>query len=218
MVKIVVDTALGGAKTVSRPWLGFDAQPVTADIAESIGLDRPVGLLVNEVQPGSPAALAGIRNGDVVTKVDDFEVNDPQSLNFRVATKGVGNSVTVTYLRDGDSETASVRLIKAPETTPRDIATIAGKNPFQGAKVANMSPAYADELDVAVTSGVMITEMSRRSIAARLGFRPGDVITSVNGRKITTVSALKNALSTNQGQWSVTVSRNGQLLNLSIEI
>lgn len=218
MVKIVVDTALGGAKTVSRPWMGFNAQPVTADIAESIGLDRPVGLLVSDVQAGGPAAQAGLKAGDVVTKVDDFDVNDPQSLNFRVATKGVGNTVTVTYLRDGDAETASVRLIKAPETTPRDISSIAGKNPFQGAKVANMSPAYADELDVDVTAGVMITELTRRSIAARLGFRPGDVILTVNGKKIATVAALKSLLDAHKGEWTVSVNRNGQTLNLSIEI
>jgi S1-C subfamily serine protease len=174
--------------------------------------------LVNDIQPGSPAAQAGIKAGDVVTKVDDFEVNDPQSLNFRVATKGVGNSVNVTYMRDGDTFTTPVRLIKAPETTPRDLSEIDGKNPLQGVKVANLSPAYAEELQVDVTNGVMITEMSRRSIAARLGFRPGDIIVSINGRKISTVEALKTVLNSKAGSWKIVVNRNGSMMTLSIQI
>jgi Do/DeqQ family serine protease len=218
MVKTVVDTALVGGKTIARPWLGLDAQPVTSDIADSIGLDRPVGVLVNDITDGSPAAQAGIKRGDVITKIDEFEVNDPQSLNFRVATKGVGNTANVTFLRDGQTRSAAVRLIKAPETTPRQVTEIDGRNPLQGAKVANMSPAYAEELDVDVTSGVMITELGRRSIAARLGFRPGDVVKLVNGRKITSVAALKSALSAKAGTWDVSVERNGQTRKLSIRL
>ena len=218
MVKVVVDTALGGAKTIVRPWLGVDTQVVDAAIARSMGLDRPIGVAVTAVAPGSPAAQAGIDTGDIITKVDGFEVNDPQSLNFRATTKGVGNSVDVTYLRKGQARTTSVRLIKAPESTPRDTSTIEGANPLQGATLANLSPALADELQVGVTSGVMITELSRRSIAARLGFVPGDVIKEVNGRKITTVSSLKSALRDDEGEWEVVIDRNGRTLKLSMEM
>jgi len=218
MVKTVVDTALVGGKTIARPWLGLDAQPVTSEIADSIGLDRPVGVLVNDITDGSPAAQAGIKRGDVITKIDDFEVNDPQSLNFRVATKGVGNTANVTFLRDGQTRAAAVRLIKAPETAPRDITAIDGRNPLQGAKVANMSPAYAEELNVDVTSGVMITELDRRSMAARLGFRPGDVVKLINGRKITSVGTLKSALTDKGGDWDVSVERDGRTLKLSIQL
>jgi len=218
MVKTVVDTALAGGKTIARPWLGLDTQPVTADIADSIGLDRPVGVLVKDIADASPAARAGIRRGDVITKIDAFEINDPQSLNFRVATKGVGNTATVTYVRDRQTRTAAVRLIKAPETTPRQVTEIEGRNPLQGATVANMSPAYADELQVDVTSGVMITEIGRRTLAARLGLRPGDVVKVVNGRKITSVAALKSAVSGNTGAWKITIERGGRTLNLSIRI
>ena len=146
MVKLVVDSALAGSKSIARPWLGVETQTVTADIADSVGLDRPTGVLVTEVASGSPAAEAGLRNGDVVTKVDGFDVNDEQGMNFRVATKGVGNTVNVTYLRGGQSRTAALRLIKAPETTPRASAELEGSSPLQGATVANLSPAVAEEL------------------------------------------------------------------------
>jgi Do/DeqQ family serine protease len=218
MVKLVVDSALGGAKSIARPWLGVDTQIVDSELADSLGLDRPVGVAVTSVAPGSPAAQAGIKEGDIITTADGFEINDPQSLNFRAATKGIGNAVNVTYIRKGETLTAALRLIKAPETTPRDTSTIDGRNPLQGVTVANLSPALADELQVGVTSGVMITELSRRSVAARLGFMPGDVIKEVNGRKITTVSSLKAALGGNDDEWEVTVDRNGRTLKLSLQM
>ena len=217
MVKLVVDTAMTGGKTLARPWLGFSGQAVDSDIAESVGLDRPVGLIVRDVTPGSPAAQAGLQKGDVVTKIDEFEVNDQQSLTARVATKGIGNTVNLTLLRAGRERVAAICLIRAPETTSRDLTAIKGTNPLQGATVANMSPALADELQVEITSGVMITELDRRSIAARLGFRPGDLIKSVNGRTITTVHGLQDVLKTKPRRWNLSVDRNGSTLNLSVE-
>lgn len=101
--------------------------------------------------------------------------------------------------------------------SPRQSTEIEGENPLRGATVANLSPAFAEELHVETTSGVMITEIDRRSLAARLGFRPGDVVLSINGRKITTVEALKEALRGKAEEWNVSVSRNGQVLKLSIQ-
>ena len=216
MVKLVVDTALVGGKSLAQPWLGFSAQPVTADIAGTLGLDRPVGLIVKDVAAGGPAAQAGIQVSDVITKVDNFEVNDPQSLRFRAATKGVGNTVNVSYLRDGGERVAALRLVRAPENPPRGITAIDGDNPLKGVTVANLSPAYAEELQVEATSGVIITQMDRRSVAARLGFRPGDLVLSVNGRKITSVQTLQDALRGNPGKWNLSVERNGETLKLSV--
>ncbi len=201
---------------MAQPWLGFTAQPVTSEIAGTLGLDRPSGLIVKDVAAGGPAAQAGIRVGDVVTRVDDFEVNDPQSLRFRVATKGVGNAVAVAYLRGGARATATLRLVRPPENPPRSITVIDGDNPLRGATVANLSPAYAEELQLEITSGVVITQLSRRSLAARLGFRPGDLIVSINGRKIGTVQTLQEALRGQPDKWNMSVERNGEILNLSV--
>jgi serine protease Do len=209
MVKTVVDTALGGAKTVARPWLGIDTQPVDSDFAESVGLDRPIGVAITSVAQGSPAAQAGLREGDIITKVDDVEVNDPQGLNFRTATKGIGNTVNVTYIRGGQVRSTSVRLSKEPEGAPRSGAEIDGRNPLQGAMVANLTPALADELGVEPGSGVLITDVSRSGFAAQYGFAPGDLIVSVNGRKVSSVSALQAALKGAKG-WRITaVGPNG---------
>ena len=216
MVKLVVGQALGGAKQVARPWLGIQTQPVDAGIAESLGLDRPIGVLIREVANGSPAAQAGLQPRDIITKLDDFEINDEQALNFRAATKGVGNSVNVTFIRSGQTRTANVRLISAPEGAGRTTAVIEGQSPLQGLTVANLSPALAQELDLEATNGVVITDVSGRGLAARFGFAPGDIIVAVNGRKITTVSTLQDVVRKGGRAWNIAVNRNGSTLTLSV--
>ncbi len=215
MVKVVVNTALGGAKQVARPWLGVDVQPVDARVAGSLGFDRPMGLLVRDVMPGSPAALAGLQRQDVITKVDDFGVDDEQGLNFRVATKGVGNVATLTFLRAGQPRTAAVKLTSEPASA-RVTAAIDGQNPLQGAKVANLTRALADDLGVQRSDGVVVTDVDGQSLAARFGFQPGDVVVGVNGRKIGNVSALQDVLRKGGRSWSISVDRGGSTLSLTV--
>ncbi|MFM9864318.1 MAG: Do family serine endopeptidase [Micropepsaceae bacterium] len=215
MVKVVLNTALGGAKQVARPWLGLDVQPVDGRIAQSLGFDRPIGVLVRDVAPGSPAAAAGLQRQDVITKVDDFAVNDEQGLNFRTTTKGVGNTATLTYLRGGQMRTASVRLATEPANA-RASAAIEGNNPMQGAKVANLSPSLASEFDIERRDGVVVTDVEGRSLAARFGFEPGDVVIGVNGRKITNVSSLQDTLRRGARAWSIAVDRGGSTLQLTV--
>ncbi len=216
MVKVVVNTALGGAKQVARPWLGVDTQPVDARVAETLGFDRPMGLLVREVAPGSPAAQAGLQRQDVITKVDEFPVNDDQSLNFRLTTKGVGNTANLTYLRGGQLRTAAVKLASMPAGVARAMTEIDGRNPLQGATVANLSPQLADDFGAQRTSGVIVTDVARRSLAARFGFEPGDVVVGINGRKIGDVGTLQEILARGARAWSIAVDRNGSTLTLTV--
>ncbi len=216
MVKIVVNQALGGAKEVARPWLGIETQPVDTAIAESLGLDRPIGVLVRDVTPGSPAAQAGLQQRDIITKVDEVAVNDEQALNFRVTTKGIGNTANLTFIRGGQTRTANLRVIAAPEGASRVQTVIDGRNPLQGVTVANLSPALAQDLDLNQTKGVVITDVSSRGVAARFGFAPGDVIVGVNGRNITNVSTLQDVLKRGGRVWNIAVDRNGSTLTLSV--
>lgn len=216
MVKVVVDTAAGGGRQIARPWLGMEMQDVTSDMAQTLGLDRPVGVIVKTLATGGPAEQAGLQRGDVITKIDTFEVSDVQTLRFRAATKGVGNTVTLTYLRGGAARTASFKLVRPTENPPRNLTPIEGRNPLDGATVANLSPAYAEELQVDQTSGVIVVELSRRGVAARLGMRPGDIILEINNRKITSVDVLKEAIKATPRTWDLAVSRGGQTLRVSI--
>jgi S1-C subfamily serine protease len=156
-----------------------------------------------------------LQRQDVITKVDDFGVDDEQGLNFRVATKGVGNVATLTYLRAGQPRTAAVKLTSEPASA-RATAAIDGKNPLQGAKVANLTPALADDLGVQRTDGVVVTDVDGQSLAARFGFEPGDVVVGVNGRKIVNVSTLQDVLRKGGRAWSISVDRGGSTLSLTV--
>jgi serine protease Do len=216
MVKVVVDTASGGERRLARPWLGMTVQDVTSDLAKSLGLERPIGVIVREIADGGPAAQAGLERGDVITNIDTFEVSDAQTLRFRTATKGVGGSVTLTYLRNGASRTTNFKLVRASETPPRNITAIDGRNPLQGATVANLSPGYAEELQVEATRGVIVVQLARKSIAARLGVQPGDIVLEVNNRPITSVAVLQEALRQTPGSWQLSVNRGGRTLSVRI--
>ncbi|HEU5017760.1 MAG TPA: Do family serine endopeptidase, partial [Pseudolabrys sp.] len=145
MVKVVVTSAEGGSHAVRRPWLGADLQTVTPEIADSMGLNRPVGALVASVTRGSPAEQAGLQPGDLIRSIDGQSVEDVKAFNYRFATKPLGETAQLGVLRKGHMVTASVPLRTAP-SRPRDEVTIRSRSPLSGATVANLSPALADEL------------------------------------------------------------------------
>jgi Do/DeqQ family serine protease len=216
LVRQVVDTALGGAKVVARPWLGVAGQAVTGDIARSLGLDRPEGVLLASVYPGSSAARAGLQQGDAVLSVDGQQVDDEAGLNYRIGTHRPGDSVSLSYQRGGAAHTARV-TVEAPPSRPRDEQLVQGENPFDGAVVLNLSPATAIDLSVdPFRSGVVVSEI-RGGLSANAGIRPGDLIRQVNGRRIETVSDLRSALQSRTRTWSIVIDRNGQQISATFQ-
>lgn len=215
VVRRVVETAAGGGRAVVRPWLGARTQSVTSEIARSLGLPLPQGALVADVWPGGPAARAGLRQGDVITAADGRTVVDAASLNYVFATKRPGDTVQLTVRRDGGGreQTLSVRAEAPPASPARDQRTIEGQNPLNGATVINLSPAVADELglDPFGGAGVLISGVGR-GFAVGAGFRPGDIIRSVNGRRVETVRDLVAALETPSRGWQITLERGGQTI------
>src|SRR5438094_5309269 len=145
MVRVVEASAKSGGKAVKRPWLGARLQAVTPEIAETLGLRTPVGALVANVAPGSPAARAGLKLSDLIVAVDGQTVEDPNAFEYRFATRPLGGAAQIDVQRGGKTVKLAVPLETAPDTN-RDEITISTRSPFQGAKVANISPAVADEL------------------------------------------------------------------------
>jgi Do/DeqQ family serine protease len=217
MVRVVIDSARKGGSVVELPWIGADLQPVTADIAESLGLDRPQGVLITGIAPKSPAEAAGLEVGDLVTAVDGAEVSDPRVFNYRLATKGVGNEAELTVNRGGDAVTVSVELTPPPETTPRAEVTIETPSPFQGATVANISPAVAAQIGLPYRgqTGVVITGIARRSPAARIGLARGDIVVAVNGSEVADTAQLQELTADDPLFWRLTIDRNGRILRLA---
>jgi serine protease Do len=216
MVKSVVDAALSGGKIV-RPWLGATGQAVTAEIAGGLGLDRPAGVLIDEVYPGGPADRAGLRVGDVVLAVDGKEIFDPEALNFRIATLGVGQVARLSVLQKGVRKEVSLPLSPAPEAPKRNISRIDGANPLSGATVGNLSPAFADELGVDLMArGVIVLETADGSPSERVGLRPGDIVAAINGERIDNVDSLVEILNRGSGNWRLTIRRRDQTLNVVV--
>ena len=218
MVKRVVETAVGGGHTLIRSWLGAKTDPVTADIARSLGLATPAGALVTQLYPSGPAAQSGIHVGDVITSVNNEAVVDPANLNFRVATVRPGQSVQVQLIRNGKGVMVPVR-VEAPAGGQIVEQTVGGRTPLTGATVANFTPALADSLGLdpfAIPGGVIITRVTPGAIAANAGLQAGDLVQAVNGRKVGSIAELQNALAAARGGWVVAIQRGGQLFTLQV--
>jgi serine protease Do len=170
------------------------------------------------VQAGGPAELAGLKVGDVVTAVQGREVEDPESLRFRIATLPIGGTASLTVLRGGQERTLTVKLTAPPDRPARDTSDLAGRTPFSGLTVANMNPALAEELGLqSADPGIIVTKVTPGSIAARLQFQPGDMILRVNNRALPLVSDLKALLAeAPPREWAITVRRGGETLTVKI--
>jgi Do/DeqQ family serine protease len=213
MVKAVVDAARDGASVVRRPWLGARIQSVTPDIADSMGLDHPTGVLVASLQPKSPADEAGLKRGDLILTIDGQEVADPEAFGYRFALKGVQGQTRFGILRGTARQTVAVKLAPAPETRPRDVLKVKTRSPFQGASLVNTSPAVAEELQVDFPAeGVAVQAVDETSIASRLGLQKGDIIVAVNGVPVATTKDLDRVTRNTLNSWEVVINRNGEIM------
>jgi Do/DeqQ family serine protease len=213
MVQVVVNSARGGSKSVRRPWFGARLQVISSDLTESLGLDRPVGALVASVVPKGPAADAGLKNGDVILKVDGQAIDDPEAFGFRFATKPLGGTTTLDVLRGGKTLSLPVKLVPAPDTRPRDQLTLKGRWPLAGLTIANMSPAVAEEIAVdAIAEGVVVVKVEPDSNAAQLGLQKGDRIVSVDGENVATTRDLEKLQKPRNYYWKLTVGRGADVV------
>jgi Do/DeqQ family serine protease len=216
MVRVVVASAKSGGKAVKRPWLGARLQAVTHEIAESLGLRLPNGALVASVVPNSPAARAGLKSSDLIIAVDGQAIEDPNGFDYRFATHPIGGTSQVDVQRGGKPVKLTVPLETAPDIGRNEI-TLTTRSPFQGAKVANISPAVADELHLdADTEGVVVTDLGDDSTAANVGFQKGDIILLVNSQKIAKTSDLEKATRDSSRVWRITLMRGGQQINVTL--
>jgi Do/DeqQ family serine protease len=216
MVRVVVASAKGGGKAVKRPWLGARLQAVTPEIAETLNLKAPSGALVANVSPNSPAAKAGLKLSDLIVAVEGQIIEDPNAFDYRFATRPLGGSAQIEVQRAGKSVKLSIPLETAPDTNREEI-TISTRSPFQGAKVANISPAVAEELRLdSNAEGVVVVELEDGAPAAQVGFQKGDIIMAVNNQKIAKTGDLATAAKTAARLWRILVVRGGQQINVTL--
>ncbi|MCE1236736.1 MAG: Do family serine endopeptidase [Hyphomicrobiales bacterium] len=215
IVKFVLEQAKTGS-VVHRPWLGATLQNVTADVAEGLGVDRPIGALVTGLVKGGPAAEAGLEIGDLLIAVDGREVDDPDAFGFRFGTRPLGGSVPVELIRKGRRQNIAIASRAAPETPPREAKTIDVESPFAGATVMNLSPAVAEELRLPFDlDGVVVASVAGGSPAARIGLQKGDVVREINGAAVDRTATLARLAASQPTIWRIAIQRDGRMLRMA---
>lgn len=213
MVRAFVEAARSGSDFFERPYIGADFEPVTPQIAESLGMDSATGALVTSVAPGSPAANAGLKPGDVILSLNGTSVEGIEALDYRMATQPIGSSATFGILRQGRRRNLEIALARPPEGAESTQVSLRGRSPFAGAKVADLSPRLAQRLGIRTNvKGVVVVDIARNSPAAGFGFRPGDIVREVNGVTIDSAQKMAQVSMQNTRWWRFTVDRNGQVL------
>src|SRR5438477_9374242 len=185
--------------TVSRGWIGVQIQPVTADIADSLGLKKAEGALVAEPQANGPAAKAGIESGDVITAVNGDTVKDARELARTIGSIAPGNAVKLNVLHKGQEKTVNLTLGQLPN---RLEAKADKDNGDQGSAIPRgtdvpklgLTVAPANSVAGAGKEGVVVTEVDPKSAAAERGFKEGDVILEVGGKTVANAGDVREAL------------------------
>jgi len=178
--------------SVERGWLGVSIQPVTSDIAESLGLAKASGALVAEPQDGAPAKDAGIRSGDVITEVNGKTIGDPRELARVIAALEPGSKAEITYMRGGEEKTVSIELGELPGADQMASAeTAPDQSPETALESFGLTVAPADDGD-----GVVVTDIDPDSAAADAGIRAGDKVVEVNNKAVSSASDIESALDT----------------------
>jgi serine protease Do len=188
--KLVV-AQLKSQGSVTRGWMGVQVQPVTAGIADSLGLKKAQGALVSEPQANSPAAKAGIEAGDVITAINGAPLKDSRDLARQVGMMAPGTSVKFDVLHKDAAKTVTLTLGEMPNERQANAGEPA--EPTAGPHLG-LSLAPANEVSGAGSQGVVVVGVESGSAAAEHGFKSGDVILDVGGKAVGTVSDVRQAL------------------------
>lgn len=216
MADRVLQAAIQGEGLV-RPWIGGTFENINAELAEAIGLERPRGAFVVEVNPDGPLDLAGITQGDVILNIDGRDISDYQSLQYRLATKKVNDEIELEIMRDTQNLTFKVKLQPVPVRLTSSEVVITGDSPFAGLTVKNLDTSTRRRLQLNnQVEGVFIRSIDQRSVARRSGLRPGDVIVSVNQFEVANVDDLSKALQSTRWLWRLRVLRGRLFINLIV--
>ena len=182
--------------SVTRGWIGVQIQPINADIADSLGLKVAEGALVTEPQSGSPAVTAGIKSGDVILKLNDQPVKDARDLAKRISAMPPGTNVKLGIMSQGTEKTVTVTLGELPRDQRQATRTKPDKNDSSTTTQLprlGLSLAPANKVDGAGGEGVVVTQVDPDGPAAAQGFRTGDVILDVGGKRVGSPEEVRKA-------------------------
>jgi len=179
---------------VNRAWLGVQIQPVTTDIADSLGMKKAEGALVDQPQPGSPAAKAGIEAGDVITTINDKPVKGSRELAQTIGMMTPGTTIKLTLLHKGEAKNMQLTLGKMPNDQAANAETNS-KSSENGIPHLGLTLAPASDVAGAGGKGVAVVGVDPDGPAAEHGFATGDVILDVGGKTVANAADVRKAMS-----------------------
>lgn len=213
LVAQFVAQARDGQTEFQRPWAGLAGQRVDFDLAASLGLAAPEGLLISDIHPASPFADTGFRVGDVITAVDGQPVNSPSEMLFRMSVRGIGGTAVVTRSRDGAETRHDVHMMVAPDDPPADETVLGKRTVLPGLAVARINPRLMARFGLPLgLDGVVVTDPDQ--LGARIGLQPGDVMLGINGRAMAQPGDVDRSLRNPGRRVQIDVLRRGQRLTL----
>jgi serine protease Do len=185
---------------VTRGWLGVQIQPVTSEIAESLGLKKAAGAMVAEPQSGSPAAKAGIESGDVITAVNGAQVKDARDLARTIGMIAPDTSIKLEIVRKGEPRSVTVTLVQMPKEQRASAEGDDAHPPTSGVPHLGLQVAPASEVSGSGEKGVVVTAVEPDGPAADQGLQTGNVILEVGGKPVGNASDIRKALSEAKSQ------------------
>lgn len=216
LVAAFIAQAKAGGTRFQRPWAGATGQEVDGALAEALGLDRPLGVMITALHPQSPLTAAGLSDGDVVLSLGGAPVNTPQEFLYRLTVLGNGPQ-PITYIKDGTLAEAMVTLAPAPDTPDRAQMTVRDDVILRGATLVRINPAVISELHLPLdAAGVAVTEVT--DFARDAGLQAGDVLVAINGVPLQTPSDALAAASQPSRRWQIDLIRQGQPLRLRFRL
>jgi S1-C subfamily serine protease len=209
LVSQFVEQARAGGTNFVRPWAGMGGQPVDSDLAETLGLGRPGGVLISELHEESPFANKGLQAGDVILEVEGQPVNAPAEMIHRMSVAGIGKDVDILAVMGGELSSVRVPMIAAPDTPDREELTTTRKSALPELTISNINPAVIAEYNLPLNIvGVVVTDPGQAG--GRLGLRAGDVLRQIDGTEIETTADAKSALRQASRSVTMEILRGGQ--------
>ena len=194
MAKQVIEQLLTQGR-VTRGWLGVGIQPLTAELAHKFGVNEGDGVLVNEVFEKNPAAAAGIKPGDILTRIDGIVIDTPNKLSRVVAGLPPGSTTKVEIVRDQQRLVLDVALVERRDHAVITSLPQARAEITLGLDVQDLTPGLADKFKLQESRGVLISKVEPGSLAQSEGLHEGDLIKEVNRIDVGSVGEFSSAIS-----------------------
>jgi len=217
LVAQFVRQAEAGHDSFQRPWAGVDGQPVSADMAEGLGLGAPGGIVISQLHPQSSFLDAGFQPGDVITAVDGHPVNPPAEMVFRMSVAGIGTKARITHVRRGKTDEVNVRLIAAPDVPPRAPLQTGRRSAIPGMTLSTVNPAVIGEYGLPLTArGVVVEDPG--AVGLRAGLRVGDMLRAINDVPVTNTETAARLLGKARRWLSLDVQRGTRRMALRFRL